>query len=274
MADVQKDKFVIGNATVMLAPITEDVFTLVPDTHSVGMVKSVSMEEQSDQIALRNGIRQLTVDTVKSNVNMLITFEGYEFDAKNLTYALGMTGATVQRLRGSLDTAVVATDTSLSLVSDPLPNDANSLIDANSDIPDGATLVIQRADEPDYVYVTKATAATTGVGPFVVTVDAIPAGISFSIGDYVWVVNEIEAGSFDDDEFFCAKIVGYLSSNQEPITVIIPKLKITRGFNLSFSETDYSNLPFELSPIVMSKSEATGKLVGFENTLARAYVGG
>lgn len=276
MADVKDPKFVIGNATVMLAPYTEDVFALTPDDHSVGMVKAVTITQEADQIMLKNGVTQTTVDTVKSNVNMNTSFEGYEFNAKNIMHALGLQGSVVRRLRGQLDTAVATAGTSLSVISYPVPGDADSLIDDVADIPDGAQLLIQKADQPDFVYPAKATAATTGTGPYVVTIDALPTGVSFEVGDVVWVVNEIDAGSTEQDEYFCAKIVGTLSSNDEPIVVVMPKLKVARGFNLSFSETDYSNLPFELTPLVMTASEVTGnaKLAGFTKTIAKAYLGG
>jgi hypothetical protein len=278
MADVKNPKFVIGNATVMLAPYSEDVFTLNPDDHSVGMVKSVTLEQQSDQIMLKNGIKQLTVDTQKSNVNFTSSFEGYEFDAQNLTYALGISGSIVKRLRGALTIAADADDTTMTVESYPVVGDAESVIDATGDIPDGATILLQNPDQLDEVYPLTVTAATTGTGPWVVTTEAIP--VAAAVGWIVWVVNEIEVGSFEEDDFFCAKIVGTLSANGEPIMVVIPKLKVTRGFNLSFSETDYSNLPFELSPIVMTRSEETSrvadnaKYAGFANTLAKAYVGG
>ena len=279
MADVKNPKFVIGNATVMLAPYAEDVFALNPDDHSVGMVKSVTLEQQADQIMLKNGIQQLTVDTQKSNVNMTTTFEGYEFDAKNLTYALGVTGSTVKRLRGSLDAAASATDTTITVTSDPVPGDPDSLIDAIGDIPNGATIILQNPDQPDEVYPLSVTAETVdNAGVYTVITTALPADAA--AGWTVWVVNEIDAGSFEQDEYFCAKIVGHLSANNEPIVVVFPKLKVTRGFNLSFSETDYSNMPFELSPIVMTKSEETAKVAtspqyaGFARTLAKAFVGG
>ena len=276
MADVKDQKFVIGNATVMLAPYTEDVFALTPDDHSVGMVKAVTMTQSSDQIMLKNGVAQLTVDTVRSNVAMATSFEGYEFSARNIMYALGLDGTVVQRLRGRLTAAVAAAGTALSVESYPVPGEAESLIDDVSDLPVGGTLLLQRASEPDFVYPAKISATTTGSGPYDVTIGALPTGISFEIGDTVWVVNEIEAGSFDQDDFFCAKIVGKLSANDEPIMVVIPKMKITNGFNLSFSETDYSNLPFEIEPIVMTKSEVSSRptLTGFENMLAKAYLGG
>lgn len=276
MAEVKNPKFVIGNATVMLAPFGEDVFALTPDEHSVGMVKAVTVTQEADQITLRNGVLQNQVDAVKSNVNMTTTFEGYEFSAENLMTALGLQGATVKRLRGTLTLAAEATDTSLSIDSFPIPGDTASGIDAVGDIPDGAVLLLQKADQPDHVYPVKTTGATTGSGPYVATVAALPTGVEFEVGDTVWVMNEIDAGSIDQDEYFAVKIVGTLSANDEPIVVIMPKVRITRGFNLSFSETDYSNLPFELSPMLMSKSETAARpaLAGFERTIAKAYVGG
>lgn len=276
MADVKDPKFVIGNATVMLAPYTEDVFALTPEGHSVGMVKAVTITQEADQIMLKNGVTQATVDTVKSNVNMNTSFEGYEFNATNIMHALGLQGSVVRRLRGKLTAAAASGETSLSVESYPISGDADSLIDAAGDIPSGAQLLIQKADAPDFVYPAKTVASTTGTGPYVVTVDELPAGISFGVGDVVWVVNEIDAGSTEQDQYFCAKIVGTLSANDEPIAVVMPKLKVARGFNLSFSETDYSNLPFELTPLVMTTSEvqANPKLAGFTKTIAKAYLGG
>ena len=277
MADIKDSKFVIGNATVMLAPFSEDVFVLSPSDHSLGMVKAVTIAEEADQITLTHGVLQTIVETQKSNVTMPISFEGYEFSAKNLMYALGLQGTIVKRLRGKLTADVDPTDTTLSVESYPVAGDSESLIDDVGDIPNGATLLIQRADEPDYVYPLKATADTTGSGPYSVTVDAIPTGVSFTTGDTVWVMNELDAGATYQDEYFCAKIVGRLTANDEPIVVVLPKVRVSGGFNLSFGEQDYSNLPFELTPFVMSATEVSSKgskYSGFNRTIAKAYAGG
>lgn len=276
MADVKDNKFVIGNATVMLAPFTEDVFALNPDDHSVGMVKAVSITQESDQIPLKNGITQNTVESMKSNVTMTTTFEGYEFSAQNLMHALGLQNTVVKRLRGQLGTAVAAAGTTLSIISYPVPGDVASVIDDVGDIPLGATLLLQKADAPDNVYPVKTTALTTGTDPYTATIEALPTGVSFEIGDTVWVMNELETGSTEQDEYFCAKIVGRMSANDEPIVVVIPKLKVARGFNLSFSETDYSNMPFELTPMIMTQTEVAGnaKLAPFTKMIGKTYIGG
>lgn len=276
MADVKNDKFLIGNATVMIAPVSANVFALNPAQHSVGMVKAVTITEESDQIMLKNGVTQSTVDTQKSNVTMNTTFEGYEFSASNLQYALGLHGDTVKRLRGKLDANVASGGTELTISSYPLPNDLNSGIDEAGDIPSGATLLLQKANEPDNVYPCTATANASGAGPLTVSIEALPDGVSFSAGDTLWVMNQVEAGRTGQDEYFCVKIVGTLSAEDEPLAIIMPKVKISKGFNLSFSETDYSNLPFELMPLVMTLSEVESRpeLEGFQRFSTKAIVGG
>jgi len=276
MANVNNPSFLIGNATVMVAPQSTDVFSLNPDQHSVGMVKNVTVGVESDTIELRNGILQALVDSQKSNVRMTTTFEGYEFSAQNLYRSLGYAqNAVVQRRRGRLTANVAAGSTTISIESLPVPGDANSGITAIGNIPSGATVLIQKANQPDYVFPVRTTAATSGTGPYTATITAVPTGMSFSTGDIVWVVNELDIGStITQGDFFCMKIAGTLSAYNVPLVVVFPKIKITKGFNLSFSETDYSNLPFEVTPYFLAQSEISGRLAEIGvNMNAKAYVG-
>lgn len=276
MATVQNPSFLIGNATVMLAPQSSDVFSLMPETSSVGMVKNVTVGMESDQIELRNGIQQALVDSQKSGVRMTVSFEGYEFTAANLYRALGYaTQTVVQRRRGTLTADAASGATTLSVSSNPIPGDANSGITAVGNIPVGATILIQKNDATGAsVYPVKVTATTTGSGPYVVTISALPAGVSFLTGDTFWVVNEVKVGDLSPAEFFCMKIAGTLSNYNVPLVVIFPKVKITRGFNLNFSETDYSNLPFEVTPYFLAAGEVTGRLSEIGSTVnGKAYIG-
>lgn len=256
MADVKSPSFLIGNATVMLAPRTVDVFSLNPDAHSVGLVKAVTVGMEADTIDLRHGIQQNLVDQKRSGVRLTTTFEGYEFTAQNLYRALGYADVAFQRKRGTLAAAAAAGSTTLSITSNPIAGETASGITAVGDIPSGSTVLIQKAGQSDFVFPVRTLGATTGAGPYSVTLDdAIPTGTSFAIGDTVWVVNELNVGSQEDSDFFGMKIVGTLSNDDVPVVVVFPKVKIIRGFNLSFSETDYSNMPFEISPFFLAASE-------------------
>lgn len=97
--------------------------------------------------------------------------------------------------------------------------------------------------------VIKTTPSTTTQANFVVTFDrAIPEGFSFIIGDRVHKANLIPVGSFDAQPMLAAKIIGILPEQKQPVTIIIPKMRITNGFNLSFQTDQYGNMPYEFTP--------------------------
>jgi hypothetical protein len=277
MADVKSPSFLIGNATVMLAQRSVDVFSLNPTQHSIGMVKAVTVGMEADTIDLRHGIQQNLVDQKRSGVRLTTSFEGYEFTAQNLFRALGYANVAIQRKRGVLSAAANPAATSISVATDPIEGETASGLTAVSDIPAGSTLLIQKVGQVDFVFPVRTTGAATGVGPYTVTLESpIPTGMTFAAGDRVWVVNEMNVGDQKDSDFFGMKIVGTLSNHSVPVVVIFPKVKVNRGFNLTFSETDYSNLPFEISPFFLAASEiAAGSRLAEIGTrvTGKAYVG-
>jgi len=257
-ADTKTNAYLLGNATLMMTPFGNDPFALLPDTDSIGMVKNIAMNVESDTIELRNGIQQILVDSQKSNVRTTLSAEVYEFSAANLFRGMSLNRATVMPKRGKLKTAIGgAATTTLVVNTNPLPGDATTGITAVGDIPNGATILIQRANgQDDYVYPVRVTAATTtATGDFTVTA-AVPAGVSFAAGDNVWIVNEVPMGDQSDQDFFSLKIAGTLSNYDKPVVMIIPKVKVTKGFQINFSETDYGSMPFEFTPYYLNTAEA------------------
>lgn len=264
-ADTRTNAYLLGNATLMIAPFGgTSPYLLTPADHSIGMVKNVSLSEESDSIELRHGIQQHLIDSRKSNVRSTISAEVYEFSAQNMYYGLSMNKTAVPTRRGKLKTAIAGATATISIETNPLPGAPATGITLPADIPIGSTLLLQRKNgEEDYVYPVKVTATTTEVtGTFTVTV-AIPVGVSFAAGDNVWVVNEISGGGFDEQDYFSLKIAGVLSNNSRPVAIIVPKVRIRRGFNLSFDEASYGNMPFEFDPYFLNLSEATGNLADF-----------
>ena len=97
------------------------------------------------------------------------------------------------------------------------------------------------------------------VGDFTVTV-AIPVGMTFAIGARVWIVNEVPLNSTAEQDFFKMKVAGTLSNNERPVTLVFPKVKITKGFQINFDEGNYTSMPFEFSPYFLSAAEISGRL--------------
>lgn len=95
----------------------------------------------------------------------------------------------------------------------------------------------------------KTTPSSTTEANFLVTFDrAIPQGFSFAVGDRVHKTNLIPVGTFDAQPMLAAKVIGILPEQKQPVTIIIPKMRITNGFNLSFQTDQYGNMPYEFTP--------------------------
>jgi hypothetical protein len=84
--------------------------------------------------------------------------------------------------------------------------------------------------------------------------------MDFPAGTKAWVVNEVGVGSTAEQDFFKVKVVGTMSANERPITLILPKVKISKGFQIQFDEGNYTSMPFEFAPYFLSKTEITGRL--------------
>lgn len=69
-------------------------------------------------------------------------------------------------------------------------------------------------------------------------------GQAVPVGATVEKVFYASIGSKADQPFFGAKIVGTLADGTE-IVMIIPKIRISKGFDVTFSSSDFGNLPFE-----------------------------
>lgn len=264
MPDVKTNAFLLGEATLMMAPFgSTPVHELTPDDHSLGMVKNIQLGQTSDNVQLKKGIQQLLVDSKKSNTQTTLSCEVFEFSAQNILYSQSINQQAVAVKRGKLKTAVNGPQATIVINTDPLPGDASSGITAASDIPNGATILLQIPEalgQNDYVLPVRVTAATTtATGDYTITA-AVPAGMSFPVGTKVWVVNEIGVGSTQEQDFFSVKAVGTLSNNERPVTLIFPKVKVSKGFQINFDEGNYTSMPFEFSPYLLTASEITGRL--------------
>jgi hypothetical protein len=260
----------------------DDVFSLIPSTHSVGMVSEVSVPVESSITELLNGVQQVPVDSKRTGVKTSITANVFEMTAKNFLRSQALATATTVVKRGTLTTDLAAGAVSLSVASDPIPGESTSAITSLSDIPAGSTILIQRANgEQDYVFPTKSSGAATGSSsPYTVPIAgdyAIPTGMTFPTGSRVWIVSPVGVGNIDADDLFCAKITGTLSNYDRPVTVVFPKVRMVKGFALSFNETQYTSMAWEMQPLFLSLGETTAQPRLVEVGTKRSgllYVGG
>jgi hypothetical protein len=237
--EAKTNAFMLGTATVMLGDRV-DLFDLTPANHSIGLVKNFNLTVDQSYTDLGQGLTNQTVFSVKTGSKIMATMEAYEYTGKNLTYALGMEGF-------NADVAITA---SSSIIDTPSPTATGftmtaALVDALNpagDLVVGDYIKIQTGNN-DQVLVRKVATITGAALTFVDPLPAIPAE-----GATVSKMNVIPLGSSTacEDTFVAAKIVGTLADCSE-VVLLLPKVKVTKGFNMAFNSNDFQNLPLELT---------------------------
>lgn len=266
MSAANKNAFMLSSATLMMAKFGDvPVFDLTPADHSVGLSKEIAVNIDSSNIDLTAGVAQVLVDSKRTNVQTSITGSVHEYSAQNLLRAQSLATAATTAKRGKLSAQAAGGAVSLSIVASDIPGESTSALGtAAGAIASGATILIQDPNSPELVFPTRASAASTySAGTHTVAIAspyAIPAGMTFPVDSLVWVVTEMAVGSMDQGDLFSVKIAGTLSNFNRPLVYVAPKVQITKGFNLSFNETQYGAMPWEMRGLLLSASEATGRL--------------
>lgn len=241
------NQFNIGTATVMVGPMA-DVLKLTPEQHSIGLVKAVTLTSETNEVTLTQGIRNTIVDSQVTGVTSTVTMEVYEYTAKNLAYAAQLDGAEystgkVMKLKTPITGGASATSVVLEAESD-----------VSASFTKGTRIQIQASGDKKYdkVFIgalSENASYESSAQTLTLTLEeAIPTGWSFAAGDEVFSVSVIPVGSDRPQPYYGVKIVGILPNGNEPVTIIIPKAKVSSGITLGFNTDNYGNLPFEFTP--------------------------
>jgi len=221
------DDFMLGTATVMIGP-QADLFDLGPD-ESIGLVKNFSLSSDPSYTDLTQGVKNTLVYSVLTQNTVRASMETYEFTSQNIAYGLGLAGTYT---KNTVESTVASEVTSGSDFDVAAADGANFAVDD--------VVMILNDSEDDFV-IRKITAIATDT----ITVN-VAFGQTIAAGAKVIKVSELGVGSKTEQPFYSAKIAGKLA-NGEPIVMLLPKVRIVQGFNVSFSSDDYGNMPFEFS---------------------------
>lgn len=225
----------LGTATVMLGdPV--DLFDFAPSTHSIGLVKNFNLTVDQSYTELTQGVQNQVVFSVKTGNKVMATMEAYEYTGKNLTYALGMEGFSAAAEVTASTTVVSATTTALTVVS-------------GAGIVAGDYIKIQTGTN-DQVFVRKVVSNIADV----ITVAALPSVPAAGATVAKMNVIPLSPASSCNDTFVAAKIVGTLADCSE-VVILLPKVKVTKGFNLAFNSNDFQNMPLELTVYDLLESD-------------------
>ena len=237
--------FLVGTATIMLG-LPADLRDFRPETHSIGLVKNVKLMAEATYIELTQGLRNSVVHSVKTGEPVRASAEVYEFNASNWSYALGFSGYNVGIPALNAGSATITAVETLTPSGDILaPADGVGYDDFTlstvTNFAVGDYVLIQVG----YNDVVVPRRITTIAGS-VITVDARIKNVAFPAGVTVNKCLVVPVGRKSEQTFLAAKIVGNMADGRE-IAIEIPKLRITKGFDITFQTSDYVNMPFEFA---------------------------
>jgi len=224
--------FLVGTATIMLGE-QADLRDFRPESHSIGLVKNVKLMAEASYIELTQGIRNSVVHSIKTGEPVRASCEVYEFNAANWSYALGFSGYNV------VNTEFETTVTTL-VPSSPTGIDTFDVVATTGYIVGDYVMVQVGYD--DTVIPRKIAAKTTTTVQF----DAPIKNVAIPVGAKIRRCLVVPVGRKSEQPFLAAKIVGTMADNRE-IAIEIPKLRITKGFDITFQTSDYANMAFEFT---------------------------
>lgn len=245
--EAKTTEFLLSTATIMVGP-TSKVMELTPSLHSLGLVKNIQVQADVSFTELTQGIQQQVVSSVNTGSQTKITGELYEYTARNLAY-----GAQLDGSAATYDPIV----TSYTLATNITTGGATVVLGTGggADFNVGDFLVIQDTNNPDKLHVGKVASKATDTLTLA-TGYVMPSTMAFSTGSTViYRVTPIKVGAVSAQPTMGLKMVGLLPESGQPITLIFPKVKITKGISLAFQTDNFANMPFEFTPYALVSTD-------------------
>lgn len=241
--------FLVGTATIMLG-LPADLRDFRPETHSIGLVKNVKLMAEATYIELTQGLRNSVVHSVKTGEPVRASAEVYEFNASNWSYALGFSGYNVGIATTNVGSATIVAVEALTpanglLAPASTSGYTNFTLTNTTNFAVGDYVLVQIGIN-DVVVPRRIVANASGAPASSLTFDAPIKNIDIGNGVTVNKCLVVPVGRKSEQPFLAAKIVGNMADGRE-IAIEIPKLRVTKGFDVTFQTSDYANMPFEFT---------------------------
>ncbi|MDV2968710.1 hypothetical protein RZ532_22230 [Nitratireductor aquimarinus] len=242
--NAKTNKFMLSTATVMLGPLA-DLHKLNPIEHSIGLVKNFQLTGEAQYTELTQGIRNAVVMSVRTGEGLRTSCEVYEFTAKNIAYAAGLdaSGTTYDVVdeMSALGATAAAGSSALELAAAP-----------TEPVAPGDYIFVQKGQD-DYVHVAKVESYDDTTTPTITLATGfeVPTGLEFPVGARVGRLMRVDVGTYDAQPDLACKVTGILPKDNSPFTILLPKVKVTRGLGISFASDNFTNMPFEMQPYEM-----------------------
>lgn len=242
VALAKTDNFMLGAASVQIGP-EADLFDLT-SANSIGLTKNFTLTGDPTYTELTAGVKNVVVDSALTNNSIGASMEVYEASAENIKWGLGLDAT-----QGIADLSTKEWDLGANVAEDDTTFDITG-VDVTTDFAADDWAVITEAETFHVAKVASSAFSTDTT----VTITGYPFPAAFTTAAKIKRVNAITAGGSEDQPYLSAKVEGVLS-NGDSVFMLFPKLRIVRGFTLSFTSDNHGNMPFEFTPQQMTATD-------------------
>lgn len=255
--EAKTNSFTLGSATVMIGKLAQ-LWDLTPAANSIGLVKNFTISSTPTFLDLNQGSKGEIIYSALTSNALKASMEVFEYTSQNLAYGLGLDGSTL--------VAQVPYPLAADAIGNSSPVTSATFIAATSQVslfPIGQWVMFQdgTSDHVHYAQLT-GTTTTSGTAPTISHTltfanQGLKAGNSFLMiaASTVAAVNRMDIGSPEDQQYYSCKVVAIMPEGDKPIGVLLPKVRIIRGFNAMFATDHYGNMPFEMQPLSLIPSD-------------------
>lgn len=237
------DGFVLNEATIMIGALG-NALDLTEEKHSFGLFKNLAITNDKTFTPLNQGVTQETIHNTKTADNWTIAGNGYEYNPRTIMYALGQAGYTADPTTSRVKTVITAPSA---------VNDSTITVKDATGITVDSWIVLSplNGNTDGLAYKVQAVANN------VITLDRkLVSAVAINdkvVKSTLILTNDVESCS--GSNYYSAKIVS-ADVNCNPIVIIVPKIQITSGLNLTFGVSDYANMSFQATPMALGRKDA------------------
>lgn len=232
--EARSSTFLVSTATLMLG-LPADLLNFSPAVNSVGLVKNVMSDLQTGTVELTQGQYNTTVDSKKNLAKVTLKAEWYEYTMRNLVYAAGLDGTVI--------TPQTAATTVPGAITPPSGGVTTITVASATGFAVGDYIIIAESaannPEEDKMQFRK----IQSISGAIFTLD-VALKVAFAAGATVRKASITGVGSKRDDKVLAALVTGTLSDNS-PVIMAFPKVRISKGFGIGFQNQQYQNMPVE-----------------------------
>lgn len=227
------DNFLISAASLMIGT-PANLFNLGA-ANAIGHVRNLKITADQAFVDIEQGTQGSIVMSVRNKNVVRGMCEVREYTAANIAWGLGLTGTSYAPM-------TVSNTTSAGVTGNGTVNTITLTSATGFVANDWIMIEASSGAEDDLIRRISSISTNT-----LTLNNSIPTGTNIASGAAVRKINAVPlADKGGQPPFLAAKILGQLP-NGEKIGILLPKIRITKGFDMPFATNQEASLPFEFS---------------------------